>query len=429
MFLKEIKLVNFKCHENLYLNFETEDQKNPLRKTTFLLGENGTGKSALLKAIALVTSGSSVLGNLLGETDDWIKNGKKYCEISATLITAKGEEREIKLRIERGFQLRDIVEKNTESLELIDNALNHADRNYFVVAYGASRRLNRDFQFSSPSSEFSSARAQNIQSLFNPDAALVSLSNWAIDLDYSGEGNGLETVKSALDAFLVDNVKFKSIDKKKKQLIFSTPDGDVPLNQLSDGYQNVAAWVGDLMYRINENFKNFKDPLVARGLLLIDEIDLHLHPKWQRQLYAFLKNKLPNFQIIATTHSPLTAQQADENELYALRREAKSVEIIPFVGKPNEMLLHQILMSPVFGLATDESIKVETAKAAVRERVIKSKNTNGRDGRSKNGAGEKSGSGQIEKLSETPINIRSNSLFSKDDFELLKTINEELKTK
>jgi predicted ATP-binding protein involved in virulence len=428
MFLKEITLVNFKCHEKLYLNFENlnksaspnNGKKNTLRKTTFLLGENGTGKSALLKAIALVTAGSSALGNLLGETDDWIKNGQKNCEISATLITAKGEERKISLQIEKGFQLRDIVEKNSKSLELIDDAINHADRNYFVVAYGASRRLNRDSQMSRNSSDFSLPRAQNIQSLFNPDSTLVSLSNWAIDLDYSGEGDGLETVKTALDAFLVDNVKFKSIDKKKKQLIFSTPDGNIPLNQLSDGYQNVAAWVGDLMYRINENFKNFNDPLSARGLLLIDEIDLHLHPKWQRQLHTFLKTKLPNFQIIATTHSPLTAQQAEEHELYALRRAGKSVELIPFIGKPNEMLLHQILMSPVFGLETDESVVVETAKAAVREQVLKN-------------GGKKSSQkilrGEVESVANTPINIRTNSLFSSEDFELLKTINEELKSK
>jgi predicted ATP-binding protein involved in virulence len=426
MFLKEITLTNFKCHENLYLNFENQEEvssnkkKNSLRKMTFLLGENGTGKSAFLKAIALVTSGSSVLGNLIGDTDEWIKNGQKYCEISATLVTSENKPRKISLRIEKGFQLRDIIEKNSKSLEQIDEAIKKADRNYFVAAYGASRRLNKDLQFSSNKSEFGAPRAQNIQSLFNADASLISLSNWAMDLDYLGEGNGLETVKNALDAFLVDDVKFKSIDKRKKQLIFSTPEGDIPLNQLSDGYQNVAAWVGDLMYRINENFKNFKDPLSARGLLLIDEIDLHLHPKWQRQLYTFLKTKLPNFQIIATTHSPLTVQQAEENELYALRRSGKTVEIIPFVGKPNELLLHQILMSPVFGLATDESVEVENKKAAIREQSVKGgiKSQN-----------EKAISRDGNLLNEASINIRSNSLFSSEDFELLKAINEELKSK
>lgn len=420
MFLKEIELTNFKCHESLYLSFEKVAGNSPIRKTTFLLGENGTGKSALLKAIALITAGSSALGDLLGAADDWIKNGKEFCEIAATLKTFEGEERKIKLRIERGFHLKDIIGRNVESLDLIDRAISHAARNYFVIGYGASRRLNRDSQFFRQSSEISSPRSLNIQSLFNPDAALVSLTNWAIDLDYTSEGDGLKTVKKALDAFLVDNVKFKTIDRKKKQLIFSTPDGEIPLAQLSDGYQNVTAWVGDLMYRINESFSNFNDPLKARGLLLIDEIDLHLHPRWQRQLHAFLQTKLPNFQVIATTHSPLTAQQADENELYALRREQKRVELIQFKGSPNKMLIHQILMSPVFGLETDESLKVEKAKTKIREISLKGRKSN---------ADKALLNRYSETLDETPINLRTNSLLSEKDLELLQTINRELKSK
>ena len=421
MFLKQVELTNFKCHDNLHLSFECASQRaRPIRKTTFLLGENGTGKSALLKAVALVTAGSSALGDLLGASDEWIKNGKQFCEIAATLVTAEGDERKIKLRVERGLQLREIINLNADSLELIDRAITHAERNYFVVAYGASRRLNRDSQFFRNTSEFSSPRSLNIQSLFNPDAALVSLSNWAMDLDYTGKNDGLKTVKKALDAFLIDNVRFKTIDREKKQLIFSTPDGEIPLGQLSDGYQNVAAWIGDLMYRINENFRNFTDPLKARGLLLIDEIDLHLHPKWQRQLHAFLQTKLPNFQVIATTHSPLTAQQADENELYALRRERRKVELVGFKGAPNKMLLHQILMSPIFGLKTDESLKVETAKSKIREISLKGR---------KSAADSALINRFSETLDENALNLRSNSLLSEDDVELLQTVNRELKSK
>lgn len=421
MFLKEIRLSNFKCHKNIYLSFETADAKNPIRKTTFLLGENGTGKSALLKAVALVTAGSSSLGNLLGAPDDWIKNGAKVCEIAATLRTLRGEERHITLRLERGDHLGNIIEKNRESLALIDNAISHADRNYFVIAYGASRRLNRDSQFFRASSgELSSPRSLNILSLFNPDATLVSLTGWAMEMDYTGRDDGLRIVKRALDAFLVDNVKFKAIDKEKKQLIFSTPDGAVALHQLSDGYQNVTAWVGDLMYRINDTFQDFQDPLKARGLLLIDEIDLHLHPRWQRQLHAFLCNKLPNFQIIATTHSPLTAQQADADELYALKRAGKQLELIPFKGAPNKMLIHQLLMSPVFGLETDESLVVEKTRTKARQLAMKKRKS------AADKVALQKARGALEKI---PVNVRSNSLLSADDLELLQTINRELQAK
>lgn len=163
-----------------------------------------------------------------------------------------------------------------------------------------------------------------------------------------------------------------------------------------------------------------KDPLKARGLLLIDEIDLHLHPRWQRQLHEFLTSKLPNFQIIATTHSPLTAQQANENELYALRREKKKVEIIPFRGAPDKMLLHQLLMSPLFGLETDESLKVQEAKSQARSISLKKR---------KSSADRAILSSVSETLGDTSINVRTNGLLGSEDLRLLKTINSELKSK
>ena len=420
MFLKELQLTNFKCHRKLYLNFESTTTKSGIRKTTFLLGENGTGKSALLKAAALVTAGSTALSQVIENPDDWVTIGKPYCEIAATISTAQGEDRKISLRIDRGSQISNILQGNKESLDMIDRAIAHADRNYFVVAYGSSRRLNNGSEFSLKKPRRKFPRTANILSLFDLDAQLVSLAEWAIDLDYTGKDEGIRTVKRAFDAFLVDNVKFKEIDRQKKELLFSTPDGKIPLSQMSDGYQNVASWVGDMMYRISETFRDFKDPLKARGLLLIDEIDLHLHPKWQRQLHAFLAQRIPNFQVIATTHSPLTAQQANEDELYALRRVDKKVELTQFKGAPNKMLLHQILMSPVFGLESDESLEIETAKSKIRETSLKSKKTPEDRAMIKKATQE---------LGQTPLNTRSNGLLSDSDISLLKSINQALKTK
>lgn len=421
MFLKDIELINFKCHSHLKIDFSTTDAKKPTRKTTFILGENGTGKSAVLKAIALVTAGSNALADLLGNPDSWVQNKKKFCQVRANIVTAEGDERHIELKIVRGQQIREILNQNIETLERLDNAIKNADRNYFIMAYGASRRLNRsDSKIVSKQNFFSSPRTNGIQSLFSPDASLVSLANWAMDLDYTSKGSGLGVIKKALNEFLVENVKFKKIDRQKGQLLFTTPDGEIPLEQLSDGYQNVAAWVGDLMYNITNSFKNYKDPLKARGVLLIDEVDLHLHPKWQRRLHAFLETKLPNFQLIVTTHSPLTAQQAKENELYALRRNKKQIEWVPFNGDPSKMLLHQILMSPVFGVDSDESAEVEKDKKRVRELSGKKTTT----------PKEKAEVKQLsQKVSALPMNVRSNSTFNPKDVALLKTLNQKLKVK
>ncbi len=421
MFLKDIELINFKCHTHLKIDFSTKDKNHPTRKTTFLLGENGTGKSAVLKAIALVTAGSNALTDVIGNPDSWVQNNKKFCQVKANIITAEGEERHIEIKIKRGSHIREILNDNRETLEKLDMAIKNADRNYFILAYGASRRLNRsDTKISNKDSFFRSPRSHGIQSLFNPDATLVSLANWAMDIDYSSSGKNLGIVKTALNQFLVEDVKFKKIDRRKGQMLFSTPDGEIPLEQLSDGYQNVTAWVGDLMYNITNSFHNYKYPLKARGVLIVDEIDLHLHPKWQRRLHDFLENKLPNFQVIVTTHSPLTAQQAKENELYALRRTVKEIELVPFAGDPSKLLLHQILMSSVFGVQSDESMDVEKTKKKVRELTLKKDKT----------AAEKVEIKQLSaKVSDLPMNVRPNSAMNPKDVILLKTLNEKLKLK
>ena len=367
MFLKKISLKNFKCISNIELSFEKATTFN--RKWTLILGENGTGKSSVLKAIALVTSGSNALGELLGDVDSWIKFNEKSCFIQAELETKSGEERIISLHFNRGDNLSNIISNNKESLRLIDDAIENADRNYFVVAYGASRRLSDEIFYKSERSRF--GRSINVRNLFDNSSTLNPLTAWIIELDYRSGDDGIHIVKQVLKDFLPDT-SFHSIDKDKKQVLFETVDGIIPLDYLSDGYQNMAAWIGDLLFRITETFRDYKNPLQARGLLLIDEVDLHLHPTWQRKLIEFIGSKLINFQVVATTHSPLTAQQADTGELFALKRnEQNRIELIPFIGSPKTLLVNQLLMTPVFGLETDESYEVQQAKKEYE--VLKSK--------------------------------------------------------
>ncbi len=163
---------------------------------------------------------------------------------------------------------------------------------------------------------------------------------------------------------LLPGMTFKGIDRERRDLMFETVDGVVPLTYLSDGYQNMAAWCGDLLFRVTDTFDDYEDPLAARGVLLVDEIDLHLHPVWQRQLRNFLSDMFPNFQFILTTHSPLTAQQAGAGELFLVKRPTPGdAPLLEPVGiEPRTMLVHQLLMSPVFGIGTPDSVAVETMK-------------------------------------------------------------------
>ncbi|MBV9957131.1 MAG: AAA family ATPase, partial [Acidobacteria bacterium] len=368
MFLQRLTLENVRSIEKLELPFLTEDGK--VRKWTLLLGENGSGKSTVLRAISLLLAGSEALPELLKNPDEWIRLGHDEAVIHADMVTAKGQTRTAELRLRRGDKVKDVFTRNEKALDELDSAIEHSPRNYLTIGYGVSRRLSTTTQSptaSTGSSVLHHPRALSVATMFSPDAVLNPLEGWAMDLHYRRGQQGLRIVKKALTD-LLPGVTFLGIDKERRQLLFKTPDGKIPLTLLSDGYQNVAAWCGDLLYRITEIFADYKSPFSARGLLLVDELDLHLHPIWKRQLVNYLTEKLPNFQIIATTHSALTVHQAGPEELYVLRRETPSSAptLYQFPGEPRKMMLHQLLLSPLFNLPTVDSPHVETQKAEFR---------------------------------------------------------------
>ncbi|MGM9319379.1 AAA family ATPase [Deinococcus aquaticus] len=367
MFLRSLSITNLRSIEQLELSFEA-GTKEP-RKWTMLLAENGTGKTTLLRAIALVTAGSDALGRLLGDIDSWIRIGARQAEIRAHLSTAGGQVRDVALTMVRGDTLGALLDRNRDSIALLDAALTHADRNYFVVGYGASRRLATadDHIPLRPSKSSTSIRADAVATLFSNDDTLYPLSAWMMQLDY--QGKNLNVFKQALD-HLLPGATFSRIDRQSGLVLFQTPDGEVPLERLSDGYQNVAAWCGDLLRRITETFPDRKQPLNARGLLLIDEIDLHLHPQWQRKLIDFVGTQLPNFQIVCTTHSPITAQQVGPGELIVMRRPTpdQPPQLDPFEGDPRLLRIDQLIVSPIFGIETALSRQLEQARDKHRER-------------------------------------------------------------
>lgn len=91
------------------------------------------------------------------------------------------------------------------------------------------------------------------------------------------------------------------------------------VSQLSDGFRSMVGLVSDIAYRIAILNPNIKDSCkITPGIVLIDEIDLHLHPKWQRKIVPLLKDLFPNFQFIATSHSPFIIQSMQPHEVINL---------------------------------------------------------------------------------------------------------------
>lgn len=124
----------------------------------------------------------------------------------------------------------------------------------------------------------------------------------------------------------------------------------VDLRQLSDGYQAVIAMVGDIMELLSPKRIDME---AAEGLVLVDEIGSHLHPRWKMQAVARLRESFPNLQFVATTHEPLCLRGLRDrlDRVIVLRRDSqRRVALVPDLPSVEALRVDQLLTSPHFGL-------------------------------------------------------------------------------
>lgn len=153
----------------------------------------------------------------------------------------------------------------------------------------------------------------------------------------------------------------------------ATDYGRVPLGRLSLGYQTVFAWTLDIAWRLLERFPNSSNPLEEPAVVIVDEIDLHLHPRWQRDIRSHLTGHFPNVQFIATAHSPLMAQSSLGANLAVLRKMEDHAVILndPMIIK--EWRLDQVITSDLFDLGSARPPEVEILMERRRELAEKSR--------------------------------------------------------
>lgn len=125
--------------------------------------------------------------------------------------------------------------------------------------------------------------------------------------------NALQAVRKAILAMLDECSNLHVV--RKPRLEMKIDKGNISLNvsQMSDGEKCTLALFGDLARRLTLANPDKEDPLSGEGIVLIDEIELHMHPSWQRKVLSVLRNTFPNIQFIITTHSPIVLSEADEN--------------------------------------------------------------------------------------------------------------------
>ena len=254
MFLKRLHIRNFRSIKDLEISFENGPEG--LRQWTVILGENGVGKSTILKAIALAMTGGEALPDLLVDPSEWVRKGTKEARILVEILDHDGEPREVGLTFSADDNRRSMLSRNNKIFDQFEAEQRKASHKYLTVGYGVSRRLSvaesRSFQKSDHSIH---PRAQAVITLFDTNANLYPLDTWAMDTDYRKGKEGQDLIKTTFQS-LLQGVEFVEIDRKNRELLFRTPDGILPLKNLSDGFQNVAAWWGDLLFRVTEALDN-----------------------------------------------------------------------------------------------------------------------------------------------------------------------------
>ena len=231
-----------------------------------------------------------------------------------------------------------------------------------IFAYGADRRMGS-------SNLEKSELLDSLAPLFSGSTELYDAEEILIRLDHRSRLDGrskkrdvkrLRQVKQLLATILPDISDEKSIRilgpkgpghlDKRSGVKFKTPYGLVPLAGLSLGYQTTLAWALDLASRLYEYYPDSVNPLAKPAIVLIDEIDLHLHPFWQRKILEYLTQHFPQTQFIATTHSPLIVQAATDANLVVLQEQGGQITIENRPGFRKSWRADQILTSNLFGV-------------------------------------------------------------------------------
>ncbi|MFX1682973.1 AAA family ATPase [Mitsuaria sp. CC2] len=392
MRIQTLRIENFKGIKSREFSFETQ--------FSVLIGENATGKTSVLDALA-VALGSFMLG-----IDGVGSRGIQPSEIR--IVDVDGQPRPQKpVVIEATGKLdgervgpwrREIVSRNTTSsgarpisrlaqAKLIQSrkpAEEQQGRQVFpLIVYHGTGRLWAEHEKISYQRQIEGVERGYANALTAKSSSKEFLAWFKTQEDSLKKfENPLETAhfrafKRTVLAMLPSE-RWHDIewDYKNDALVgvFIDAEGQahrLSYGQLSDGYRNLVGMVADIAYRCVQLNPHLGEKAVedTPGVVLIDELDLHLHPNWQRTVVGDLKKAFPNLQFIATTHSPFIVQSLGDGELINLDREEPE-------PVPDQLPLNAIV-TDVMGVENIRSDNFEERVKSAREKFQRIRSDNG----------------------------------------------------
>jgi predicted ATP-binding protein involved in virulence len=363
MRIKQLRLKNFRGIKSLQLDFD------PTQQIIVLVGINGVGKSSILDCISFLVKSYGLIAN-----DDSLKSIFQDRDIHVGLqntcngLSVVFNDMETCWNIERAKGDTEAINLPAYTSELIKHIDSRCDLDSFVlVYYSASRRATQiqDNTDAFNSSVFVSAKGnQNtividgsptIHNLvFNTDESSFGDSSYSLDsstiIDFRGFTHWfqkledfenetrlsfnekhrdikLEATRKAIYSILGDGFSNLRMKRAIDKLTIHKANQEIELDWLSDGERGLLALAGDLARRLAITYPDSANPLHEAGLVLIDEIELHLHPEWQRIIIQRLTQTFPGCQFIVTTHSPQVLSNVQPECIHILAIEDDNVVV------------------------------------------------------------------------------------------------------
>lgn len=377
MYLEKLKLHNFRCYEKLEIDFN--------RQLTVLVGKNGSGKTTVLEAIAIALGTWFVGFNIVNakginkRTDPL----RKAYQIGATddvqtqfpvEIEAWGKIEESKDQIlhwKRELYTPTGTMTTKDAKEIVEYAAEYqkaisegrTDIYLPMVAYYGTGRL-WDYHRQKRTDVFKvSSRTNGYIDCLDGTANVKLMMDWfqimTINKYQRQEENlesnpELDTVYLAMEKCLTNlsgysDVKIRyNMGTQELDVYYSEQDKQrmrIPLNQLSDGYKGMISLIADIAYRMATLNPQLGTEVLSKGdgVVLIDEVDLHLHPAWQQKVIDNLMNIFPKVQFIVSTHAPAIISSVKTDKLRILSNKEVCMTANQVYGKDVNSVMKEIM--------------------------------------------------------------------------------------
>jgi len=348
MKLTRIELQDFRCFGEAVFDLKAPGEEEPL-STALFVGPNGTGKSSVIAALGgLFTKLFDKYGADHLTLDD-VRAGKDMARIRAEWLDRVEERPESFSAVVGIFRRSAVVGK-----QQVPAGVRHLVGEFDFAAYErwlaaaqdsvpreAGLMVSFDAYRMLPPHAVAGPNAQQVVShrlhaAMKPtvlrtgslEQRFRQLKQWIVNLDFqrakakadrNEESPAWETLRKAIDT-IFDPFKFDRVDERFEVLI-RTPTGLVPIEALSDGFRSVFIIVTELLRRLSLTTDDPNRLLQQEAVCLIDEIDAHLHPRWQEKALPGLRELFPNVQFIATTHSPIVVSTVAPSEVFRFQEE------------------------------------------------------------------------------------------------------------